>query len=135
MKSLFAISALAVMVVGEAQAQEPAFGREYFMEFCATCHGVDAKGGGPMVGALMMVPADLTALAAKNDGVFPAERVARRIDGRDPLVSHGSPMPVYGDFFDGSDAIFQIPNGQPMHTSRPIADLIAYLMTVQEEEQ
>ena len=78
-----------------ALAQEAGEGAALYEKHCATCHGIDGTGKGPMAGVLLIQPIDLTGLAAANEGVFPLLRVVRRIDGRDPLVSHGSPMPVY----------------------------------------
>ncbi len=106
-------------------------GAETYRTHCATCHGIEYSGHGPMAGVLIIKPTDLTALKRKNEGVFPTERVVRRIDGRDPLVSHGSPMPVYGDFFEGDDVAIKAPSGQPILTSAPIADLVAFLKSVQ----
>lgn len=83
-----------------------------------------------MAGVLLMKPANLKALSGE-DGQFPTERVVKRIDGRDPLVSHGSPMPVYGPYFEGNDTAIKTPAGQPILTSKPIADLVAYLETLQ----
>ncbi len=85
-----------------------------------------------MAGVLTIQPVDLTVLAAQNGGDFPLLRVVRRIDGRDPLVSHGSPMPVYGDFFEGDDTAMKTPSGQPLMTSGAIADLVAYLQGLQQ---
>jgi hypothetical protein len=82
---------------------------------------------------MTIAPADLTRLSAGNGGVFPTGRVVRQIDGRDPVLAHGSPMPVFGPFFDGEDAALKTPAGQPILTSRPLADLVAWLMTIQEE--
>jgi hypothetical protein len=84
-----------------------------------------------MAEALTVAPPNLTMLA--EDGAFPALRVARQIDGRDPLVAHGGEMPLYGRWFegDGADVAMTGPGGQPMMLSRPIADLIAYLMEIQ----
>ncbi|MDP5217878.1 cytochrome c [Ruegeria sp. 2205SS24-7] len=110
-------------------AQDAANGEALYMTHCATCHGIDATGQGPMAGVLMIKPVDLTQLQV--DGVFPTERVVRRIDGRDPLVSHGSPMPVYGNFFEGEDKATKTHSGQPILTSAPIIDLLAYLETLQ----
>ncbi|MEX0350479.1 MAG: cytochrome c [Paracoccaceae bacterium] len=110
-------------------AQDVENGEALYLTHCATCHGIDATGQGPMAGVLMIKPANLTQL--KVDGVFPTERVVRRIDGRDPLVSHGSPMPVYGDFFEGEDKATKTHSGQPILTSAPIIDLLTYLETLQ----
>ncbi|MEX0283546.1 MAG: cytochrome c [Paracoccaceae bacterium] len=116
-----------------ASAQDIQEGAALYREHCATCQGLDAMGGGPMAGVLTVKPRDLTQLTVDNGGVFPMEQVARRIDGRDPLLSHGSPMPVYGFFFEGADASIKTPSGQPMLTSQPIVDLLGFLQTLQQE--
>ncbi|MFP7673913.1 c-type cytochrome [Marivita sp. S0852] len=113
-------------------AQDVDQGRALFQTHCANCHGGDADGLGPLAPALVLQPSNLTELSAKNDGEFPLERVLKRIDGTDPLVSHGSPMPVYGPYFEGvANTPMKLPTGQPMLVSEPIADLVGYLMSVQ----
>jgi hypothetical protein len=77
-------------------------------------------------------PPDLTRLSASEGGTFPLARVVTRIDGRDPLVSHGSDMPVYGWFFEGQDVAAKTASGQPILTSQPVVDLMAYLETLQQ---
>lgn len=114
-----------------ALAQDAKTGADLYRVHCATCHGAEATGEGPMAGVLVIKPTNLTALAASNGGVFPTERVVKRIDGRDPLVSHGSPMPVYGFFFEGNDTAIKTDSGQPILTSGPIVDLLAYLQSLQ----
>jgi mono/diheme cytochrome c family protein len=114
-----------------ANAQDAAIGEELYLKHCATCHGLELTGQGPMAAALVVQPADLTVLAKENDGEFPLLRVVRRIDGRDPLVSHGSAMPVYGEFFQGDATALKTASGQPMLVGRAIADLVAYLLSVQ----
>lgn len=124
---------LAMAAPGTATAQSAETGATLFVQYCATCHGREATGQGPMAAVLLVQPTDLTRLSAGNGGIFPAERVVKRIDGRDPLVSHGSPMPVYGAFFEGQDASMKAPSGQPILTSQPIIDLIAYLESLQSQ--
>ena len=51
-------------------------GSEMFNSYCAPCHGKDAKGNGPAASSLKNPPADLTQLARKNSGKFPADHVA-----------------------------------------------------------
>ena len=114
-----------------AAAEDLKAGAELYRIHCATCHGIEATGQGPMAGVLVIKPTDLTQLAATNGGEFPVGRVVKRIDGRDPLVSHGSPMPVYGYFFEGDDTAIKTPSGQPILTSGPIVDLLAYLQSLQ----
>ncbi|TDK41037.1 c-type cytochrome [Antarcticimicrobium luteum] len=117
-----------------ALAQDAAKGAELYRVHCATCHGVDGAGQGPMAGVLVVQPRDLTTLAEQNGGALPTERVVRRIDGRDPLVSHGSPMPVYGFFFEeGKGKAVKTTSGQPIMTTEPIVDLLAYLETLQSK--
>ena len=117
---------------GAAIAQDAATGAEIYARHCATCHGADADGNGPMAPALVLQPPDLTRLTERNTGTFPMTRVVTRIDGRDPLVSHGSPMPVYGDFFEGEELSLKTETGQPILTSPAVVDLVAYLMALQK---
>ncbi|MCP5075362.1 MAG: cytochrome c [Rhodobacteraceae bacterium] len=113
-------------------AENVNLGHETFMDHCAVCHGETAKGDGPMHSVLIIKPSDLTQLSARNEGTFPLVRVIKRIDGRDPLVSHGSPMPVYGDFFDGLDVALKTEAGQPVFTSQPVEHLVDWLKSIQE---
>lgn len=128
---------LALLVAGAAGAQEidadVDAGREYFASYCAACHGGDATGNGPMAEIVAIRTPDLTGLSARNGGTFPVAEVAAQIDGRSAVLAHGGQMPLYGDFFDGDDVIVQLPSGQPMFTSRPIADLLGYLASIQSD--
>lgn len=120
--------------VGSVSAQDADLGSALYQTHCASCHGADADGQGPLAPALVLQPIDLTGLSARNDGVFPLERVLRRIDGTDPLVSHGSPMPVYGPYFEGvANTPMKLPTGQPVLAPEPMADLVAYLLSIQVE--
>ena len=76
-------------------------GSDLFYNSCAACHGVSGKGNGPMGQVLTIRPADLTILAKKTQGKFPAAQIYQMIDGRNPAVrGHGGPdMPVWGDVF------------------------------------
>lgn len=135
MTRVFDLSVLSLAVALSASAAsadgDAATGEALYDRYCAACHGAEATGHGPMRAVLTVQPSDLTALSAGNDGVFPMERVVKRIDGRDPLVAHGSQMPVYGDFFDGDGASLRTESGQPVITSTPVADLVAYLQNLQ----
>ncbi len=133
-RSILGAGALTVLAAMPqvALAQDVETGAELYQHYCATCHGLDATGHGPMAGVLVIQPTNLRALAG-SDGVFPTARVVARIDGREPLVSHGSPMPVYGPYFEGNDTAIKTPEGQPILTSKPIVDLVAYLKTLQED--
>jgi mono/diheme cytochrome c family protein len=76
-------------------------GPALYKAYCASCHGMDGRGNGPMVKSLKVAPADLTHIAVRNGGVFPLARVSRIIAGEDLLPNgHGnSQMPVWGPIF------------------------------------
>ncbi len=111
---------------------DPVAGEGVFLMFCAGCHGADAQGNGPMSGNMRVEPPDLTALAKSNGGGFPVFQVVRQIDGRDPMMSHGGEMPVFGALFEFPDGSIKSETGQPIVTAQPIADVAAWLATVQD---
>ena len=117
-----------VCLAAAAHAQDAENGRALYTDYCAVCHGENLQGDGPLAEALTIPPPDLTALAGEGD--FPLVAVASQIDGRDPLLAHGGEMPLFGAWFegDGADVAMRTPGGQPVMMSRPIADLIAFLM-------
>ncbi|MCG6885155.1 MAG: c-type cytochrome [Silicimonas sp.] len=124
---------LAVCLAGPVWAEgDPVAGEGVFQTFCSACHGTDAQGNGPMSGILTVEPPDLTALALSNDGVFPVFRVVRQIDGRDPMLAHGGEMPLFGALFDFPDGSIASETGQPIITAQPIADVAAWLESVQD---
>ena len=89
---------------GRPQLPEPVVKADVvFKAYCAVCHGVDAKGDGPMAKQLKVMPANLTVLAKNNQGQFPAARVRKMIAGEEePGASHGSrDMPIWGPIFRG----------------------------------
>jgi len=108
-------------------------GQDVYMVFCQTCHGAEARGGGPLAAIMTREPPDLTRLAAHNGGRFPAELATRQIDGRDPLAGHGGEMPVFGPVFGTGFAALATPSGQPILTSRTIVDLIHWLESIQTD--
>ena len=105
-------------------------GREEFVRTCASCHGVDARGGGPVAAALRTPPSDLTTLAAGADGRFPRERVIAVITGDVPEAAHGTrDMPVWSDRFGpgvvGATAAASIYARQRMEA------IVAYIASMQ----
>ena len=78
-------------------AQQPDIGKLEYESSCASCHGVDGKGTGPVAAALKTKPADLTTIAKENNGVFPFGHIYGVIDGRQKVKSHGArDMPIWG---------------------------------------
>lgn len=73
-------------------------GKELYGRFCASCHGPQAKGDGPVAKSFAVEMPDLTLIARRHGGEFPRERIERIIDGRFILGAHGSrTMPVWGE--------------------------------------
>jgi mono/diheme cytochrome c family protein len=103
-------------------------GASTFRTYCASCHGVTARGDGPLADRLRFAPPDLTLIAARSGGKFPFDKVARIIDGRQPLKGHGGPdMPVWGDAFKNPQAGFD-----EAAVKRRIDELAHYLASLQE---
>ena len=76
-----------------------------FLAYCAPCHGKLGTGDGPAAAALKTPPADLTRIAARNNGSFPAVRVKRFIEGADEVAAHGTrEMPMWGPAFRALDS-------------------------------
>lgn len=90
---------------GKAQAPASLDGRVLYKAYCASCHGADARGDGPMAKSLKVVPPDLTRIDARNGGTFPLKRMERIIASEDQIPGgHGTrEMPVWGPFFSRVD--------------------------------
>jgi len=81
---------------------DPSSGKDMFVAYCASCHGVEGMGTGPAASALRVPPTDLTMLARKNKGTYPASEVYEVIVSSGPklIPAHGSAeMPVWGPLF------------------------------------
>ncbi|WP_439400090.1 c-type cytochrome (plasmid) [Bradyrhizobium sp. PMVTL-01] len=84
-----------------AQAEDLDIGRSEFQSSCASCHGADARGKGPVSSQLRIPPPDLTMLAKNNHGVFPMDAVYETINGLKTIPAHGTrEMPVWGERFN-----------------------------------
>lgn len=107
-------------------------GAELYGRYCAACHGLDAQGEGPVAGALRTSPSDLTRIAARREGRFPAAEIALHIDGRFAPEAHGTrEMPVWGRRFSA-----ELPAGelqQPIVRGRLLV-LVTFLEAIQRDE-
>ena len=101
-------------------------GKNMFVNYCASCHGVDGKGNGPAAVALKPAPTDLTTLAKANGGKYPAAFVSAVLKfGRNPVAHGSSEMPVWGSRFKMIDPN-QDPTGQ-----QHVDDVVAYIGSLQ----
>jgi mono/diheme cytochrome c family protein len=75
-------------------------GAKLYKNYCAACHGVEGKGDGPVARFLKGPPADLSTLAQRNNGKYPADRVAATLRSGTNNGIHGtSDMPIWGPVF------------------------------------
>src|SRR5690242_15465160 len=100
MISVWALSAPTVMAQkAAAKTGYVAKGQKLFTQYCASCHGKDGKGQGPVAMALKGMPPDLTMLQPPGEK-FPFYEVQTKIDGEKAVTAHGtSKMPVWGTVF------------------------------------
>jgi mono/diheme cytochrome c family protein len=104
----------------------PASGQEMYGTYCAVCHGTDAKGNGPAADALKVPPPDLTGLAKKEGGKYPAMRVSSIIRGDATLPAHGTKeMPVWGALF------WNMSQGHESEVQQRVANLNEYIEGLQ----
>ena len=141
-RSLWMVLAVIITMVMMASAQEkgkeikhvpitptsPASGQEMYKSYCAVCHGIDGKGNGPAADALKVPPTDLTALAAKNGGKYPAMKVSAVISGEEALPAHGSKdMPIWGHLFRSMSG------GHETEVQQRVANLNKYIESLQKK--
>jgi mono/diheme cytochrome c family protein len=75
-------------------------GEQIYKQYCATCHGADARGNGPLAAMLKTQPPDLTKLSQRHGGKFPYDYVASVIEFGPGVSAHGSSdMPTWGPIF------------------------------------
>lgn len=105
-------------------------GHRLFADYCAACHGADARGAGPETLGIGKVPPDLTQLASGNGGTFPTAQVLSAIDGYVEGTHPGRVMPEFGGEL-GGDLIPLDVDGVITPTPRALVALLRYLESVQ----
>ena len=110
------------------QRSNAASGQEMYTTYCAVCHGTDGTGNGPAATALKIPPVNLTELAQKNNGKYPALHVSSVIRGEADLPAHGNKdMPVWGPLFR------RISQGNEGEVQQRIANLNQHIESVQNK--
>lgn len=100
---------------------------------CSSCHGEDGRGGGSKAFGLGVEAPDLTTLTARNNGVFPRQRVRRIVDGREDIKTHvDREMPVWGQIFklDAQQGLGGV-EGDNATVQERIEGLIDFIETLQ----
>jgi mono/diheme cytochrome c family protein len=134
---------LAGSSAGRAGAQDPrapvqrapvdsaaAYGARLYRVYCQSCHGEHGRGDGPVARELELSLPDLRRITKRAaDGVFPTERVAAVIDGREPVAGHGThDMPVWGLTFRDPGRVAD----QESDVEERVRSLVAFLRSIQE---
>jgi len=135
--SLLAAAVVTSLVAACASAPPPQrevakmSGLEMYQQFCASCHGTGGEGDGPVAPLVKIHVPDLTRIAQRDGGEFPAEDVRRTIDGRFERPAHGPrDMPVWGWQFYNSTSL-----KDPEERARVdalIGRLVDYLRSIQK---
>jgi mono/diheme cytochrome c family protein len=105
-------------------------GEELYQRFCASCHGDDGYGDGPVAASLKVTIPDLTRMYQRHGGRFPEQKIREIIDGRQVIPVHGSRfMPVWGQqFFVGEGADQQA----EARLNRIVDKLVDYIRSIQQ---
>jgi mono/diheme cytochrome c family protein len=112
-----------------AGANDVAQGRQMYLEYCGSCHGLTGEGDGPVARELSTPPANLRRLSERFGNPLPEDQVARFIDGRTEVKAHGPrDMPVWG-------ARFYAETHNESEVRARIAKLVAYLQSIQTAER
>ena len=123
-------SALCLAACGRDPAVE-ASGRNTYLRYCASCHGSEGRGDGPLAAELAKPPSDLTQIARRAGGRYDERYVMSVIDGRRRVAAHGTrDMPVWGAVFEEEGRDEPYPAYQGLLKSR---FLVYYLATIQEK--
>lgn len=125
------LAACAACVTAEAEDLSSYKGPELFRVYCASCHGAEGLGNGPVASSLRVDVPDLTQIARRHGGRFPADRIRGIIDGRAALPPHGTrDMPVWGRAFRAAAGNDSQSGAQ---SDRLIDLLVQYLQSIQRE--
>jgi mono/diheme cytochrome c family protein len=95
---------------------------------CASCHGLEGGGDGPVAVALEPRPSDLTTSTLRAGGIFPEAELVAVIDGRTAVSAHGArDMPVWGLSFADRGRVAN----QEREIAAEIRALVRYLRALQ----
>lgn len=143
---LLVAGSLLALGSANANAETMSIGQWEYNSSCASCHGVDGKGDGPVAASphFTAKPSDLTILQKDNDGVFPVDRIYEVIDGRAEVILHGTSgardMPVWGYRYNREALEIASkretpasPVGPHIYVQTRIMALISHIQSIQEK--
>jgi mono/diheme cytochrome c family protein len=104
-------------------------GAVLYQRYCASCHGESARGNGPVAPFLAVKVPDLTRIAQRRGGQFPAQEIFQIVDGQSARAAHGPRhMPVWGYEFFGAQSDDRLAHQQ---ATERVERLVSYLGTLQ----
>jgi mono/diheme cytochrome c family protein len=113
----------------EAEAVTQESGQQLYERYCASCHGENAHGNGPVAPFISAAVPDLTRIAHRRGGEFPPEEIFQIIDGQSARTAHGPRhMPVWGYDFFGPQGDDEFAHEQ---ATERVERLVTYLGTLQ----
>lgn len=109
MRIVWTLTASVLLLAVSVRADEPdvkaiGHGRGLYLQYCASCHGTDGRGGGAAGANLKTALPDLTRLPTKG-GRFDESHAAVSIDGTRTVRAHQKgEMPIWGQVLAESGA-------------------------------
>jgi mono/diheme cytochrome c family protein len=145
---LLLLSVASAAAVADEKVSESA--KTDFASYCASCHGVDGKGNGPLAPTLKIAPSDLTVIAKKNNGHFPYTMIRKTIESTELGLAraHGPrEMPVWGPVFSqepegpvpgpvsGGGGLYGVSAVQCIHLAARarILNIVDYIESIQQK--
>lgn len=142
------LSVASATAIADDPANAP--GQADYLSYCASCHGVDGKGNGPLAPTLKIAPSDLTVITKKNKGNFPYTLLRKTIESRELGLAraHGPrEMPVWGPVFAqepegpapgataGGGGMYGVNTAQCIHFAAKvrIMNIVDYIESIQEK--
>lgn len=131
-RMVFSMGLIALVFLANSYFQPSASannrGRSLYLQYCASCHGIDGTGNGPVAPNLKVAPPDLTAIE-KSKGKFPDLHIRQVIAGeigQTELTVHGTKeMPVWGQ-------VFRLEHGQT-YSILNVHALTKYIESIQKK--
>jgi len=115
-----------VKVIIPVNKTSPTSGKLMYANYCASCHGMDGRGHGPVATELKSPPTDLTMQSRNNHGKFPDRHIVTVLQFGAETPAHGSvEMPVWGPILGKMNM------SNPQDRRLRISNLSRYLETIQ----
>lgn len=110
---------------------DASFGERTYRLFCVGCHGATGRGNADVLDALELPGIDLTAIAARNGGTFPAGAVKAAILGTGREGHARLEMAPWAEVFAGEFESFKAQVVINQMVDRRIDHLVAYIESLQ----